>query len=140
VNDAVVMRGMHDLRDVLDERNELLERHRPARRETLLQGHAGNELHRDPHQAVDLLDTERVDVRGVRMIEARSELGLAEKALLRDGAGTTARVKNLDDDVAAQRRLMRAVHDAVSALTEPVAEYELAESATCQIPVCHAFR
>lgn len=72
--DVVLVRGVDDLGDVLEERDELIERHRAARGEPRLEGVAVDELHRDPEQAIGFVGAERVDVRGVGVIEHRSEL------------------------------------------------------------------
>ena len=63
MHDAAQVGGVHDLGDELEERDELRERHRPARLQPSPSEDALDELHRDPPDAV-VLDAEGVHVRG----------------------------------------------------------------------------
>ena len=82
MHDAARVRRLDDLGDALEKRNELREGHRPLRLQPLAERDALDELHRDPAHAV-LFDAERVDVRGVRVIEPRGQPRLAHEPLRR---------------------------------------------------------
>jgi hypothetical protein len=76
VDHALLVRGVHDLADPIEEGDQPLERQPALRVEQAVQRGAAHELHRDPEHAVGLV-AELVDVRGVGVIEPRRELGLA---------------------------------------------------------------
>jgi len=81
----------------IEERHELIERHPPVGREPARERHALHELHRQPEQPI-VLGAERVDVRGIGVIEPRRELRLA--AVIR--ITPLARSDGLADDAAAR--------------------------------------
>ncbi len=126
MDDALLVRGVNDLADPLEQRHEPVERHRSLRLQHRPQRRTAHPLHRDPQDAVGL-GAERVDVRGVRMVEARRELGLAQEPL--DPQLLAFRSKDLDDRLAAQRRLLGEIDIAVAAATDHLAQHEPAELA-----------
>jgi len=69
VHDAEVVHGLHDRGDVLEERHELLGRHR-AVFQPLAERHTLHAFHGNPPEPI-LLDAERVDVGGVGVVEPR---------------------------------------------------------------------
>ena len=69
VHDAMLVRGLHDLGDPLEERHKLLKRHRTVRSQPLGERDTMNTLHGNPPKLVVLLEAERVDVGGVGMVE-----------------------------------------------------------------------
>ena len=80
MHDPLLVGGVHDLADPLEQRHEPLQRDRPLGLEQLGQRRAAHELHGDPQEAV-LLGAERVGMRGVGMIESRGEAGFTQEAL-----------------------------------------------------------
>src|SRR4051812_4188599 len=96
------------------------------RLEPLRQRDAMHALHGDPQQLVLLLDTERVDVGRVRMIEPRGEPRFAQEALHDDVAAAQLAVQDLDDRLAPEQRLLAAVDRPETALANPLAKDELA--------------
>ena len=88
-----------------------------------------HQLHRDPEQAIVFV-TECVDVRRVGMIELRCELRLAPKAIERSVAALPALVQHLDDRAAPELWLLAAVHHRAAALTDRLAEDEIAQRAS----------
>ena len=103
----------------------------PRRAIRLIERLAADVLHRDPQDAVGL-GAERIDVRRVRVVEPRRELGLAQEALdpVRDARDLAA--QHLDDHGAIERRLLGEEHLARAALAEPLDDRELAERAADQ--------
>ena len=136
MDDALLVRGVHDLAEPVEQRHDTRDRQPSAglRVEHLAQRRAAHQLHRDPQEPVGL-GSERVDVRRVRMVEARCELGLAQEPLHQRAAGAVARVQHLDDCLAPQRALLGAIHDAIAALAELRADREVAERAAGQLRV-----
>ena len=133
VHDPALVRRVHDLRELLEERHEPLERHRPVLVQPAVQPHPLHHLHRDPEQPVLALDPERVDVRRPRVVELRRQLRLAQEPLQHHAVVTQPRVQHLDHGLAPQQRLLAAVHRSVSALADPRAQHELAELAAGEI-------
>jgi hypothetical protein len=70
MHDASLVAGLHDLSDALEERHQLRERERAALAEPAIERCAVHHLHRNPQQVIFLLDAERVNVRGVRVVQA----------------------------------------------------------------------
>src|SRR6185503_2642538 len=83
-------------------------------------------LYRDPEQPVDL-DPEHIDVRGVWMIEPRRDLGLAHEAPHDRLAVAQPLVEDLDDRWTTERLLLAAIHRAVAAFADPLADDEVAD-------------
>ena len=137
VDDALLVRGVHDLADAL-ERTARSARAaaRPARQQ-LLERRAAHQLHRDPEDAVGL-GAERVDVRRVRMVEPRREPRLAQEALNRLLGGAMIRAQDLDHRLALEQRLLGAI-DAPKPLPHLLAHHEVAEGPAYQ-PVDTAHR
>src|SRR5690606_33938476 len=72
---------------------------------------------------------ERVDVGGVRVIQARGDLRLAQEAGAQLVGAALRQAEDLDDGVAAERRLLGAVDLALAARGDALAKHELAELA-----------
>jgi hypothetical protein len=128
VHDARVVRALDDLRDALEQRHELLGRQRAALVEPARKRRPVHHLHRDPEQPVDL-DPECIDVRRVRMVEPRGELGLAQEPPHDGLVVAQPLVQHLDHRSAPERLLLTAVDRPVAALTDPLADDELADRA-----------
>ena len=80
MDDAEVVRAVDDLAQPPEQRAEDRRRDRAAAVDELVERRAAHVLHRDPQLAVGL-GAERVDVRRVRVVEPRRELGLAQEPL-----------------------------------------------------------
>ena len=131
VHDAELVRGVHDLAQAREQRPEDRRRDRPAPDDELVERRAAHVLHRDPQDAVGL-GAERVDVRGVRVIEPRRELGLAQEAVDPDRRDRALAPEHLDHRGAPELRLLRAIDIARSAAPELLDDLELAERASDQ--------
>ena len=79
MDDSQVVRSLHDLSDLLEERRELVGPHGAVLGEPVIERDALHQLHREPEQAVVLI-AKRVDVGSVRVIEQRRELRFALEA------------------------------------------------------------
>src|SRR5262249_19527459 len=97
-----------------------------------------HQLHRDPQDAVGL-GAERIDVRGVRMIEARRQPRLAHEPLNRLLIGAMVLAQDLDDRLTLEQRLLGAMDAAELPLADLLAEHEISESPALQ-PVDTAHR
>jgi hypothetical protein len=138
MHDPALVRGLHDLGHALEERHEAIERQRPALAQPVIERGALDSLHRDPEQPIVVLDPERIDVRGVGMIEPRRQLRLAHEPLHDHVVVAQAAMEHLDDRLAAEQRLLAAVHRAESAAADPLAEHELADRPPSKIvPLRH---
>jgi hypothetical protein len=126
VDDALLVRGVDHLAQPLEERHEPVERHRAVRGEPAIERRPAHVLHRDPQHAPGLR-AERIDVRGVRVVEPRREPGFAQEPL--DGLGPIAMalVQHLDDRLAAEHHLLGPVDDAVAALAQPLDHDEVTQ-------------
>src|SRR5262249_9645080 len=133
MDDPAVVGGLDDLGDALEERHELLEREGPTLAQPAIERGALHHLHRDPEQAVVMLDAERIDVGRVGMIEPRRELRFAHEALQHNIVAAEALVKHLDDGFATEQRLLAPVHRAESALVDSLTKYELADHPSAEI-------
>jgi hypothetical protein len=80
-----------------------------------------------------MLDPERIDVRGVRMIEPRGELGLAHEALEDHVVAAQPLVEDLDHGLAAQQGLLAAIDGAESAFVDALTKDELANHPSAEI-------
>ncbi|HEX3765159.1 MAG TPA: hypothetical protein VHW23_40965 [Kofleriaceae bacterium] len=123
VDDAALVRGVHRVRHALEERDELVEWHRPVLLEPRGQRDALNQLHRDPEQVGVLVHAKRVDVSGERVVEARCELRLAQKPLIRH---VIVLPQHLDDNVTLEQRLLGPIDGAVPALPDLLEQNKLA--------------
>ena len=107
VDDALLVRGVDDLADALEQRHEPLERQRPLR---CAASSSASGVPRTSsiaiHSSAVGLGAERIDVRGVRMIEPRRELRLAQEPL-RPAPVAPPRVEHLDHRLAVERRAAR---------------------------------
>ena len=121
-----LVRRLHHRRDALEERHELRKRHRPMRLQPLRERDAVHAFHGDPQQRVLLLDAERIDMRCIRMIEPRRQPSLAQETLHDGVAAAQPAVKDLDDCLSPQQRLLAAVHRSETALADLLAKNELA--------------
>ena len=133
VHDAALVRGLDHLRDAVEERHQLLDRQRSALAQPAVERGALHHLHRDPEQAVVVLDPERVDVRGIGVVEPRRELGLTHEPLQHDVVAAQPLVQHLDDRLAAEQRLLAAIHRAEAAFANALAKDELAERSAAEI-------
>ena len=125
MHDAELVSGMHDLAQPCEQRREHTRRHRAAPRDELVERHALDVLHRDPQHAVGL-GAERIDVRGVRVVETRRELGLAQEPLDAIRRGRDLAAQDLDHCGATELHLLRTKHFARAALAEPLHDHEAA--------------
>jgi len=71
MDDAAIVRRMNHLGEALEERHELVERHRPVCGQPLLERDAVDQLGREPLQAGFTVEPDVVDVRRVGMLELR---------------------------------------------------------------------
>jgi len=133
VHDPPVVGRLDDLGDPLEERHELLERQGPAFPQPAMQGDALHHFHRDPEQAIVVLDPEGVHVRGVGMIEPRREPGFAHEALQNHIVTTQSSMQHLDHGFSPEEQLLAAVHRAKSTLVDPLADEELAHGSPAEI-------
>ena len=139
VDDAVLVHAVHDLGEALEERHHLVDRQRALVRDPPVERRAAHELHRDPHDAVGL-GAERVDVRGVRMVEPRRQPRLAQEALDRDVARAQPAVQDLDDGLAAEQRLLGAIDRAEPAFADALAQDELSQRPARKLVWLHRLR
>ena len=79
-------------------------------------------IHGDPQESVLLLGTERVDVRGIGVIEPRRQLRLAQEALELGVVAAQPAVQHLDDGLAPEDWLVAAIHLAEPAFVEWLAK------------------
>jgi hypothetical protein len=122
MHDPIRVRVVERGGDVAQDSQRTVHLQPAALRDELLHAAASHHAHRVERDAGPLADGE--DRNDMRMIEPRRELGLTLEA--RVGVGVEDRIEreNLQRDVAVERRLVRAVHDAHAAAAEQVAEHE----------------
>jgi hypothetical protein len=137
MHDAALVGGVHHIGDVLEERNELRQGHRPSRLQVRAERDAVDALHRDPLHTI-VLDAERIHVRGERVFELRGQPRLAPEAL-HPIVAPRPRAPHLDDGVPPELPLLAAVHDAVAAAADRLAHQELPQGSTRKLEVRHSF-
>jgi hypothetical protein len=133
VDDAALVRGLHDLGHALEERHELVERQRAALAQPVIERDALHHLHRDPEQAIGVLDAERVHVGGVRVVQPRRELGLAHEALQHDVVPAQPLVQHLDDGLATQERLLTAIDRTKTTGVDSFAKNEFSDGTAAKV-------
>ena len=106
MNDPLFMRRFERLRDLLRDRQRLVDRDRPARN-ALRQVLALDELHHQRTDTVGFFET--VDVRDVGMIQRREGLRFAREPREPFGVAREDIGQHLDRDVAIQLRIARAI-------------------------------
>jgi hypothetical protein len=107
VDDAARMRERETGRDPIGEPDRVRERERAGALDALLQRRAGNVLHDDERQPVDLTDVEHAD--DVRVGELRERAGLFDEELAQGPVSGGLRVEHLDRDLAAERGVLREI-------------------------------
>ncbi len=139
VDDAQLVRAVYDLAQPLEQRGQQRRRHGPAPGQQVVEGGAAHVLHRDPQQAVGL-GPERVDVGGVRVVEPRRQLGLAQEPLDPQRGGLHVGTHDLDDRAAAELLLLGAEHVGRAAPTQRRDHHVLAEPAAEERALVRAAR
>jgi hypothetical protein len=134
VHDPAFVRGLHGIGDALEERHELLERHRPVLLDPRGQRDALDQLHRDPQQVLAFVDAEGVDVSGKRVLEPRCQLRLAKEPLLGE---IVVLPQHFHDDVALEQRLRSAIDRTVPALPDLLEQSKLAQRPPGEIAIGH---
>ena len=129
MDDPLLVRGVHDLAELVEQRHESLEPQRALLLDQLVERRAADQLHRRPQRPV-VLRAERVDVRGIGMVELRGEARLAEEPC--DVLRRADRGADLDHGLAPEQRLFGPVHHTEPTGPDLLAHDEVAERAADQ--------
>src|SRR3569623_123300 len=121
VNDALRVRDLECVAELLPDREHATQRQRPHRFELVRQRVAAQQLHDEVEDAVvGLADV--VDVDDIGLVEPAREPRLAQEAFHRDAVARELGMNDLDRDLAVDRNLVRAIDGDHAAVAELRAE------------------